>query len=252
MQFCILGSGSRGNAAVVEHRGTTLLLDCGFTLPDIKRRLARRTVNPCEIDAVIVGHEHADHCKGLRRFLRETGAPAYMTAGTAQALAHPPGWREIFAGKEFGVGEMHVFPFAVPHDAAEPVQFVVGDGARRAAFVTDLGFVPPQLLEILHGLSAIVLECNYDAKMLAANRNYPQKIKDRISGGLGHLENSEAAALLAAAHHKGMRHIVAAHLSEQNNTPAAALRALSAAVGKQSAKKIKVADQTTGINWLAL
>ena len=252
MQFCSLGSGSRGNAWLIEHRGTTLLLDCGFTLPDLRRRLARRATAEGEIDAVLVTHEHKDHVSGLRRFLEATNIPAYMTRGTALALDKPRGWRRIEGGGEFVVGEMQVLPFDVSHDAAEPVQFVIDDGARRAGFATDLGVAPAHLIdEVLRDLSAIVVECNYDARMLAANRNYPRRVKERISGDYGHLDNAAAAELIAAVHHEGLRHIVAAHLSEQNNTAAAAMSALQKALGGAS-KKITIATQQDGTDWLVL
>ena len=251
MQFCSLGSGSRGNAHLIEHRGTTLLLDCGFSLPDMHRRLARRAVAAAEIDAVLISHEHTDHISGLRRFLAATGLPAYMTRGTAAALSRPHGWRRIVAGCEFSLGELQVLPFAVSHDAAEPVQFIIDDGARRLAILTDVGATPRQLANgILQNLSAIMVECNYDKKMLAANRNYPPQVKERIGGEFGHLDNDAAAALIAAVNHKDLRHIVAAHISEQNNNAENARRTLQQAAGGN--KKITIASQQDGTDWLVL
>lgn len=249
MQFCALGSGSRGNAYLIEHRGTTLLLDCGFSLPDMRRRLAAKAVAIAEIDAVLITHEHTDHIYGLRRFLAETGLPVYMTAGTAAALHHPHGWRAITANAEFTIGELQVLPFAVSHDAAEPVQFVFDDGERRLAVMTDIGEVPPQLANgILQNLSAIVVECNYDKTMLAANRNYPPAVKERIAGIYGHLDNDAAAKVIAAVNHKRLRYVVAAHLSEQNNTPESVRRALTKAGGG----RLIIAHQSEGTDWLVL
>lgn len=251
MQFCTLGSGSRGNAHLVEHRGTTLMLDCGFTLPDLLRRLAKRAVTTAEIDAILISHEHADHVGGLRHLLSKAGVPVYMTRGTADALGCPKRWewREIAAGGEFSVGELQVLPFAVPHDAAEPVQFVFDDGARRLAIMTDIGEVPPRLSGgILQNLSAIIVECNYDRGMLAANRNYPRAVKERIAGALGHLDNDAAAKLITAINHRGLRHIVAAHLSGQNNSPECVRRALEKACGG----KLAIAGQKDGTGWLVL
>ena len=201
-----------------------------------------------EIDAVLITHEHSDHICGLRRFLAATGLPVYMTAGTAEVLHHPQGWRAITAGDAFSVGELQVLPFAVSHDAAEPVQFVFDDGGRRLAVVTDIGEVPPQLTNgVLQNLSAIIAECNYDKKMLATNRNYPPAVKERIAGISGHLDNDAAAKLIAAVNHKRLRYVVAAHLSEKNNTPECVRRAL-----KDAGAKLVIARQDEGTDWLVL
>ncbi|MGI9338259.1 MAG: MBL fold metallo-hydrolase [Gammaproteobacteria bacterium] len=249
MQFCTLGSGSRGNAHLIEHRGTTLLLDCGFALSGLRRRLAQRAVAPAEIDAVLISHEHTDHVCGLRRLLAETGLPVYMTRGTAAAMHRPQEWRRIEEGGVFSIGELQVLPFGASHDAAEPVQFVFDDGERRLAVITDVGEVPPRLSGgILQNLSAIIVECNYDKAMLAANRNYPPAVKERIAGALGHLDNSAAARLIAEVNHRGLRHVVAAHLSEQNNSPECVRRALHKACGG----KLTIAGQREGTGWLVL
>ena len=248
MRFCCLGSGSRGNAFVVEHGGTTILIDCGFSGTGLARRLARRFLDASEINAVLVTHEHRDHVSGLSKLLATGKTQAHMTAGTARALGMERGCRHIESGCPFVVGDFHVSPITVPHDASEPVQFVFDDGARRLGIFTDLGHVTPAVRQACNGLQALVVECNYSPQLLAANRRYPAHVKERIAGGYGHLEN-EAAAGLASRTGGGLQHIVAAHLSADNNTPALAHQSLA---GACPSSKITVATQNDGSEWITI
>lgn len=249
MHFCCLGSGSRGNAYVVEKRATTLMIDCGFSLTDIKRRLVKNLLSPADIDALLITHEHSDHTAGLRRFLDAYPIPAYMSRGTAKKLNYPVGWRLLQAGKTLLIGDLQVLPVAVPHNAAEPLQFIIDDGAGRLGLMTDLGHTPPALCENLKNLNALIVECNYSASQLAANKRYPMEVKRRIAGDYGHLENEAAACLLGKIKNGDMRHVVATHLSAENNTPTAARQALRQAING-AATAIHVSDQENGADWL--
>jgi phosphoribosyl 1,2-cyclic phosphodiesterase len=254
MRFASIGSGSEGNALVVECGGTRIMIDCGFGVRDTAERLARIGVAPESLTAIVVTHEHSDHVGGVPAFAARHRIPVWLTFGTLEMVA------ERFAGMDrvYGfdshdrvpIGDLEVLPFPVPHDAREPVQFVVSDGAHRVGVLTDLGTTTRYVEASLSGCDALVLECNHDLDMLAKS-DYPTSLKDRISGRFGHLCNNGAAALLAALDTTRLSHIIAAHLSQQNNTPDMARAALSTALGC-SPDWIGVADQANGFDWRAL
>ena len=248
MRIACLGSGSRGNAFVAEARGVTILVDCGFSARALRERLAARNLSAGEIDHILLTHEHADHSRGLRAAAAASGAAVWMTAGTALRLDYDGEFFPLTAGAPAALDGVEVTPFAVRHDAAEPVQFVLDDGARRLAIATDLGRACAAALAACADLDGLVVECNYDADMLRDNRFYPARVKERIAGGLGHLENREAMALARAADGGRLRLLAAAHLSENNNHPNLARAALARALGGHP-DDIAVADQRTGFGW---
>lgn len=251
IRFASLGSGSRGNATVIESGGTRVLLDCGFGPRDLALRLARLDLSARDISAVLVTHEHSDHIAGAFRFALRQAIPVYLTAGT---LAAAPRGRHampetvcIDSHVAFVIGGLHVHPFPVPHDAREPVQFVFSDGDVRLGVLTDIGSPTPHVEASLSGVDALVLECNHDLDLLQGS-DYPAVLKRRISGRFGHLDNDASAALLATLDRSRLQHVVAAHLSEQNNRPELARRALSGVLGCGE-EWIGVADQEEGFGW---
>lgn len=252
MRFTWLGSGSRGNAALVEAGGTCVMLDCGLGLRAIEARLAARGRAPDDIDAILVTHEHADHIGGVARFAARHDLRVFATAGTARGFrAGPPPRLERITGHEpFAVGALEISPLPVPHDAREPCQFVFGDGAVRLGVLTDLGRTTPHVVASLDGCDAIALECNHDEAMLAGGP-YPPALKRRVGGGLGHLSNRQAADLLAALDTARLKHVVALHLSEHNNTSLLARAALAAVLGC-AADEVDAADQAEGLDWRSL
>ena len=251
MRFASLGSGSRGNALVVEAGGTRLLLDCGFSLKATVERLARLGLAPETLSAVLVTHEHSDHVSGVSRLAARFGLPVYLTHGTQQSLsATLPRPCLIDSEQAFSIGCLEVQAFPVPHDAREPVQYVFSDGRRRLGVLTDCGAVTAHVVTMLDSCDALVLECNHDAALLAAS-NYPASLKRRISGNFGHLGNVQAAELLTRIETRHLQHVVAAHLSEQNNRPELAVSALAAALDS-SDQRISVASQESGFDWRQL
>lgn len=251
MRFASLGSGSKGNALLVQAGCTCLMLDCGFGLQDSVLRLARLGVEPEQLSGILVTHEHGDHIGGVARLARKYDIPVWLTHGTLRAqpkaFAEVVGLREIDPHQPFAVGDIGVHPYPVPHDAAEPVQFVFADGARRLGVLTDAGCGTPHIAAMLDDCHALVLECNHDSEMLR-DGDYHYRLKQRVGGRLGHLSNRQAADILAGLSTRQLQHIVAAHISEQNNLPELAVRALSEALGCEQGW-IGVACQQEGFGW---
>jgi phosphoribosyl 1,2-cyclic phosphodiesterase len=252
MRFASLGSGSEGNGLIFEAGRTRLMLDCGFGIEETERRLARLGLAPGDLDGILVTHEHGDHADGVLPFARKHDLWVWMTYGTAHAIGGATQSDVVIfdSHASFAIGDVAVQPFPVPHDAREPVQFVLGDGVVRLGVLTDIGAPTRHVRDMLSRCDALVLECNHDAAMLAEGP-YPPSLKSRIASGYGHLTNAAAAALLAAIDSTRLKHIIAAHLSQTNNRPALARAALSAALGC-APDWIGVADQQTGFDWRAL
>lgn len=254
MRFASLGSGSRGNALVVEAGSTRILLDCGFGLAETASRLGRLDLTLESLSAIVVTHEHEDHIGGVARLARRYSIPVWLTYGTLS------GFETIFADirdlqvidnyRSFAVGDLQVDPFPVPHDAREPAQYVFSDGMRRLGVLTDTGCSTPHIEAMLSGCDALVLECNHDPEMLRMS-SYPQRLRERIAGRYGHLDNGAAANLLAGLDTGRLKHLVAAHLSQENNRPELARAALSDAIGCEPGW-VDIADQEAGLGWRAL
>ncbi len=253
MEYALAGSGSRGNAALVRCGKTLVMVDCGFSLAECERRLARLGVAPEELDALLITHEHADHVSGARRLAERCGVQVWSSAGTRHAgmgRALPDATQVFDSHAPFAVGELQVVPLIVPHDASEPTQFVFSNGAKRLGLVTDLGHATPFLKTALSGLDALVLESNHDEAMLAASA-YPPMLKSRVGGEYGHLSNAQAAALLAELDLKGLAQLALAHLSEQNNRPELARGTVADVLGCDPSW-IQVASQAEGLGWQSI
>lgn len=250
MRFASLGSGSRGNALLVESGHTRLLIDAGFGPREMSHRLARLGLAAEDVDAVLVTHEHSDHIGGVFSCARRFGWAVLLTHGTLSAGRNANAGASVTiidSQQAFSVGDIGVHPFPVPHDAREPVQFVLADGERRLGVLTDAGHVTQHMVAMLNDCDALVLECNHDAQMLAQG-SYPPALKARIGGPWGHLDNAASASLLSRLEHSRLHHVVAAHLSEENNRPELARTALSAVLGCEQ-EWIGVATQNWGFAW---
>jgi phosphoribosyl 1,2-cyclic phosphodiesterase len=250
VRFTSLGSGSGGNALVVECGRTRVMMDCGFGIAETRERLGRAGLRPSDLAGIVVTHEHDDHLGGVARFALRHAIPVYLTRGTSQWL--PPEFPAVLARlidphTPFAVEDVLVEPFPVPHDAREPVQYVFSDGNARLGVVTDLGCSTHHVEAKLSHCHALVVECNHDLDMLMGG-SYPIGLKQRIAGRFGHLDNGTAAAMVKNLERPQLRHLIAAHLSEQNNTPALAVRALAAALDCEESW-IGVADQALGFDW---
>lgn len=257
MRFASLGSGSEGNALVVEaSSGTTttrVLLDCGFSAKEVERRLGRLNLGIDDLDAILITHEHSDHVGSALTLARRASLPLYMSWGTARAVGADEAdvdLHVLWGDETASIGDLAVMPYTVPHDAREPLQFVFMDGCRRLGVLTDVGMATPHITAVLSGCDALVLESNHDTAMLAASR-YPQSLKARIGGNHGHLSNDAAADILASLERSRLQHLVAAHLSQQNNLPELARQAFAGVLGT-SGEDVVVATQDAGFDWLML
>jgi phosphoribosyl 1,2-cyclic phosphodiesterase len=255
MRFASLASGSRGNCLVAEVGDSRVLVDCGLVPRETERRLARIGLAPRDLSGILVTHEHSDHLGGVFPFAQQHRLPVYLTHGSLQAArgagAAGEAATHIVDGQtEFAVGELCVRAFTVPHDAREPVQYVLSDGAFRLGVLTDLGVSTPHVEWMLSGCDALVLECNHDLELLR-NGGYPSWLKERIAGPFGHLDNGASERLLAALDRSRLKHVIGAHLSEQNNHPDLARAALARALGCAE-DWVSLATQDEGFGWREL
>lgn len=252
MRFASLGSGSRGNATLVQHGDTCVLVDCGFTLRETEIRLARLGIDGNALDAVLVTHEHGDHIRGVGPLARKFGVPVYLTHGTYRQsrIGQVRDLIKINSHDSFAVKGLQVQPVPVPHDASEPCQFIFSNGAKKLGVLTDLGSITPFVQQSYCGLDALLLECNHDAEMLEKGP-YPYSLKRRIGGDYGHLSNFQAAGLLREIGVGQLQHLVISHISEQNNRAELAATAVADALGCQQ-DWLTVADQQLGFSWRAL
>lgn len=251
MRFASLGSGSRGNGTLLESEHTCLLVDCGFTLRETERRMARLGRSLDDLDGILVTHEHSDHIKGVVPLARKYGLPVYASHGTAQyeGMSRLAQLHEVNTHGTFQVGDIEISAVAVPHDAREPCQYVFAHRNRRLGLLTDLGSITPFVVDQYRQCDALVLEFNHDSNLLASGP-YPPSLKRRVGGDWGHLNNVQAAQLLQAVEHQRLQHIVMAHISEKNNTVELAEEALRQVIASSDAAIS--ADQENGFDWLAI
>lgn len=220
-----LGSGSRGNATFVEIGQHRILVDAGLSARDLGRRLERIGVEPTSIDWILLSHEHHDHSRGAERFSMRHGVAVAATPGTLEAMnlapMHVTRFRPLERGAVVDLDGLAVDAFPVPHDARDPVGFVLESNGVRAGVLTDAGHATTLIRERLRRCDVLVVESNYDAAMLR-DGPYPWQLKQRVAGRTGHLANHDTAALLRAVAHDGLQAVILVHLSETNNTPALA------------------------------
>ena len=251
MRFASLGSGSKGNGTLIQSGSTLLLVDCGFSIRETERRMDRLGVSAADLDAVLVTHEHSDHCSGVAPLSRKYQLPVYLTRGThASGRCEKPHEVCYFHSEApFQLGEIRVEPIAIPHDAREPCQFVLQSRGFRLGILTDLGSITSAVLDHFRVCHGLLLECNHDREMLHVGP-YPPALKRRVGGDWGHLNNRQSAALLEAVQHELMQQLVIAHISEQNNHRERVEDALAPVFPHP--ERVTWADQELGFDWLEL
>ena len=232
---------------------TRVLIDCGFGLKHLERKLAEAGVQPTDISAVFITHEHSDHIGCASALARRFKIPVWMSRGTQMAVGTTD-WDGLLNtardGQSIDLADLQLMPFTVPHDAREPLQLTCTDGNSKLGILTDLGHATPHVMAQLANCGALLIECNHDPDMLAESA-YPAFLKKRVGGRHGHLSNQAAADIVKSVWHAGLHTLVAAHLSAQNNRPDLALMALTDALMCSSAT-IEVADPREGSPWLAV
>lgn len=229
------------------------MLDCGFGVRETERRLARLGMKPADLAGIVVTHEHYDHIGGVFKFARRHAIPIWLSYGTYQAARDKSDEVVVHFcrdGDRLTVGDLELFPYTVPHDAREPVQYCISDGRFKLGVLTDAGQPTAHMVQALGGCDALMLECNHDRTMLA-NSDYPPSLKQRIGGAYGHLSNDSSAEILAAVDKSRLRKVVGAHLSQQNNTPELARLAIMSAI-EATQTEVMIACQDEGFHWIEL
>jgi len=231
VNVCALASGSKGNSLLIEGPEGALLVDAGLSAREILKRVLAAGADPERIRGILVTHDHSDHVRGVRVLAKRLSIPVYGTRATLEAIGLPDGnsGTAIAAGNGFNAAGFAVQPFSLPHDAADPVGFVVSIEDLRIGVATDLGYATALVKKRLTGCNFLLLESNHDEKMLMEG-SYPWFLKQRIRSRMGHLSNFASSRLLSDLLHEDLQGVILGHLSEMNNRPDLALGAAAEAV----------------------
>ncbi|MDB2383446.1 MBL fold metallo-hydrolase [Porticoccaceae bacterium] len=252
MRFASLGSGSKGNSTVVESDTACVMVDCGFGLRNACTRLERIGKSPEDLTAIIVTHEHSDHWKGIGALSAKYNIPVYLSAGSLKAKQIQSGealFNCIDSHRDFYVGDICIKPVPVPHDAREPIQYILSNGKVQLGILTDLGHFTPHVVSSYSKCDALLLECNYDDDMLL-DGPYPRFLKERVSGMFGHLSNRQAADLLLALDLSRLKTLVIGHISAKNNDVSLIKAAIEPLCGEDIV--LSFADQESGSPWMEI
>jgi len=256
----VLGSGSRGNCALVSSTSTRILVDAGLSGRETFKRLRGLSERTEDISAILITHEHSDHVAGLERLATTLNVPVYLTEGTHHAWNRAsrdedgkvPELRKsehFFAGRSFRIGDIEIQPFTIPHDAADPVGFTFRAEGIKIGFATDLGYMPVSIRNHLRGSTVLLIESNHDVERLRFGP-YPWSVKQRVMSRVGHLSNEALAEFFTNDYDGSAEYVVLAHLSEQNNHPEIARASAEQALrGRQGLwnNRVLLAAQTEAI-----
>jgi phosphoribosyl 1,2-cyclic phosphodiesterase len=253
MRFASLGSGSKGNATLVEYNDHCIMIDCGFSIKDCVKRLQRLGKTAEDINAILVTHEHSDHWKGVLPFAERYSIDVYATAGCLKgaksALSTYKGIQLIDSHKSFKIDKIDVVPVPVPHDAREPVQYILSTTKHRLGILTDIGSLTPYVIEKYRECDALVVEANHDLNLLYAG-DYPKFLKDRVASKWGHLNNAQTASLIQSINQQRLQHLVVAHISQSNNDLTIVKNEIEKVFQRQQV--IHYATQNSGFDWLLI
>ncbi|MCO7222996.1 MBL fold metallo-hydrolase [Pleionea sp. CnH1-48] len=252
MRCCSIGSGSKGNGTLIAAGDTILLVDCGFSVKETVARLAQKNLEPDDLSAILITHEHGDHARGVTAFSRKFGIPVWLTRGSRlhSSCEKLESYQWLEPGQSVSIGDIEVLPYTVPHDAREPVQFVFQSSEGKSiGLLTDTGHITPHIIEVLQSCQLLLLEFNHDLAMLQKS-SYPASLKRRISGPFGHLNNDQAASLLRQPLSQ-LSYLVAMHLSEENNCPERVGDIIQQNLNGRDIEYF-VAKQSGGFGWITL
>lgn len=244
-KICILGSGSSGNSIYLKAGKSEILVDFGFSEAETRKRLEKINVNIRDIQAILVTHEHIDHCRGLGKITKNISGPIFINDSTYQAISPRLENEETVKfvnGDFFSVGDFLVKPFSVFHDAAAPCGFSFFYKNKKITVATDLGLVNDIILRNMADSNVIIIESNYDKKTLMDGK-YPWFLKNRILGQQGHLSNHDAAKAVQKVIHPGLECVMLFHLSEENNTPELAIDTMMSHMPETNTAKIFSSSQ---------
>ena len=253
MRFCVVGSGSKGNCLLVQESGTSILIDCGFSLKKLVRLLEPRDFDLDGLDAIFITHEHNDHVGGVRSVAKGLNIPVYGTSGSIrsskQALQGLTEVLELPPSNSVLIGDLEIEPVTVPHDARQPCQYIINGSNQRLGMLTDIGHITPFVLEQYKNLDGFVLEFNHDTALMRKSA-YPPVLQERIAGAYGHLSNSQSENFLENLDLTQLRFLVAAHLSQQNNSPEHVRQCLDRVLASEVVRHI--ASQEEASPWFDL
>lgn len=257
MRFISIGSGSKGNATIVEAGNTRLLVDCGFGLRDSLGRLEKIGIKLDEISAILVTHEHGDHSKGVAMLGKRGNIPVYLSHGSFHALLDRNIINEqvrvvfVDVNQSFQIGDIVVEPVAVPHDAREPCQFIFNYLSQKLGLLTDTGSITPHIIDKYYDCDALLMEFNHDEEMLI-NGPYPYSLQQRVGGNYGHLNNMQAIKFLEMMNLDRLKNVLVAHVSEKNNDLGLVKKLISSRFDAMniSLDNLHFASQDEGSDWL--
>ncbi|WP_028294184.1 MBL fold metallo-hydrolase [Oceanobacter kriegii] len=252
MRYVSLGSGSKGNSTLIEHNNRSLLIDCGFSRKNLLVRLQQAQADGHQLEGLLVTHEHSDHAKGAMAVCELFDIPLYCSAGTAIHMKWTDHrlWNRLNCGDQVDLAGMKVGAITVPHDAREPLQFVVEGGNRKLGVLSDLGSLTRRIVDAYQGCHGLQLEANHDPDMLKVGP-YPPSLQKRVAGPYGHLSNAQCAELIGQIHWSGVQHITAGHISEKNNHPELVFGELSKVLG-HLAEQVEILAQDDISGWREL
>jgi phosphoribosyl 1,2-cyclic phosphodiesterase len=256
ISLAVLGSGSKGNAAIVRCGSTHILVDAGLSAKQLMLRMSAVGIAPEKLDAILITHEHSDHAQGVDVLLRQRSIPVFANALTREALSHKMKsaitWKVFHSGQEFKIGELMVNSFQIPHDAAEPVGFILSSGNTRLSMVSDVGYVTNLMRENLKGSAGLYIEANYDQDLLEKDTKRPWATKQRIVSRHGHLSNHQTAELLTEVACKKLKFVMLSHLSSDCNSPEIASQTISNALKDSGLNEVDVfcAHQDEPSQWI--
>ena len=251
MKFVSIGSGSKGNATVIQNANTTVMIDCGFSGKEAVARLKEKGLTPQDLDAILVTHEHTDHCKGVATLSRQYAIPIYMSHGTARGMKLLKyQYKKILAGSAFNIGDFKIDPICVPHDSNEATQFIINDNNKRFGILTDLGHITAHIQKAYKDCDSILLEFNHDVALLEKGP-YPYSLKKRVGGHLGHLNNQQAANMLKSMNLMRLKNLALSHISDKNNCSKLAMETAQK-ITQNTNINIHTLEQQFGSDWITV